>query len=294
MGERDRQAVTPYRESGALEGEPVTAARYVPLTRREDRLRRVLRSVPVVLFAAAAFLLDRPWLIAVALAWGIGLLVLARMHARALNERLKALAGTLARDGDPSVASRALEALVGDARPYPGFHCVALLFLGIARARAGDCDGALELLYAIQRSGWLAHRVLWMAWLLPWLSQLHAARGDLDLAEQWLEVARAKLPAEKKEVLVSPECLIALRRGKNDEVVAAVDAYVAAADASDPVRQHFALLRAFALDRAGRPMPDAAVRELVRVRVASPGRALPIEKWWADFATYVDAHTPEG
>jgi hypothetical protein len=280
----------PYRQAASLEGEPSTAARYVPLTRREERLRRVLRSVPVVLLAGAAFLLDRPWLIAVALAWGLGVVIVSRLHARALNGRLKALAGTLARDGDPSVAARGLEAIVADARPYPGFHCVGLLFLGIAKARSGDADGALELLYVVQHSGWLAHRLLWMAWLLPWLAQLHAARGELDLAEQWLEVARAKLPAEKRDALVSPECLLALRRGKNDEAVAAIDAYIAAADASDPVRQHFALLRAFALHRAGRPVPEAEVRDLVKVRLASPGRALPIEKWWVDFATYVDAY----
>lgn len=280
----------PYREAASVEREPTKAARYVPLTRRDERIRRVLRSVPVAAFAGAAFLFDRPWLIAVAVAWGLGVIVVARLHARALNGRLKALAGTLARDGDPSVASRGLEAIVGDARAYPGFHCVALLFLAIAKARAGDCDGALELLYAVQRSGWLAHRILWMAWLLPWLAQLHAARGDLDLAEQWIEVAHTKLPEDRRDALVSAQCLLALRRGKDDEVVAAVDAYVAAADASDPVRQHFALLRAFALDRAGRPVPDAEVRDLVRARLGSPGRALPVEKWWSDFAAYVDAH----
>ena len=72
--------------------------------------------------------------------------------------------------------------------------------------------------------------------------------------------------------------------------MAAIDAYIAAADASDPVRQHFALLRAFALHRAGRPLPDAEVRDLVKARLASPGRALPVEKWWADFATYVEEY----
>jgi hypothetical protein len=273
-----------------MEASGGSAPRYQPLTRREERLRRVIRSVPVVLLAAAAFVLERPWLIAVALAWGLGIILVSRLHARSLNARLKALAGTLARDGDPSVAARGLEAIVGDARAYPGFHCVALLFLGIAKARAGDADGAIDLLYLVQKSGWLSHRLLWMAWLLPWLSQLHAVRGELDLAEQWLEVARTKLPEDKHDALVSPRCLVALRRGKNDEVVALVDAYVAAAAASDPVRQHFELLRAFALDRAGKPLPEAQVSELVKARLASPGRALPIEKWWADFATYLDAH----
>ncbi|HEY8091497.1 MAG TPA: hypothetical protein VIF09_26715 [Polyangiaceae bacterium] len=280
----------PYREASAVEREPGTATRYVPLTVREERLRRVLRSVPVLLLAGASFLLERPWLIAAALAWGLGAVLLSRLHARSLNARLKALAGTLARDGDPSVAARGLEAIVADARGYPGFHCVALLFLGIAKARAGNADGALDLLYVVQKSGWLSHRLLWMAWLLPWLSQLHAARGEIDLAEQWLEVARTKLPADKKDVLVSPAVLVALRRGRNDEVVIAVDAYVGTADASDPVRQHFALLRAFALDRAGKPLPEAEVRELVQARRSSPGRALPLEAWWADFATYLDAH----
>lgn len=280
----------PYRQTTAVEHETGTPACYVPLTRREDRLRRIGRAVPVVLLASAALALERPWLLGAAFAWVVGLLLLTRLNARSLNGRLKALAGTLAREGNPSVAARALEAIVADARAYPGFHCVALLFLGIARARAGDAEGALDLLYIVQRLGWLTHRLLWMAWLLPWLAQLHAARGELDLAEQWLGVARAKLPLEKHDALVSPACLVALRRGMNDEAVALIEPYLATADASDPVHQHFALLRAFALHRAGRPIPDAEVRDLVKARLASPGRALPVEKWWADFATYVEAH----
>jgi hypothetical protein len=269
------------------EGKP---ARYVPLTRREERLRRVLRSIPVAALALAAFLLDRPWLIAGAVAWGVGVVLVARLHARALNERLKALAKTLARDGDPFVAARGLEAIVADARAYPGFHSVALLFLGIARARGGDADGALDLLYVVQRGGWLAQRVVWLAWLFPWLAQLHAARGEMDLAEQWLEVARAKLPPDKREVLVSPASLVALRRGRYEEAIAQIDAYVGTAAASDPVREHFALLRAFASERAGQPVDEAKVRELVKARLASPGRALPLEKWWTDFAAFVEKY----
>jgi hypothetical protein len=280
----------PYRDAAPVEREPGKPARYVPLTRREERLRRVLRSVPVVLLALAAFVLERPWLIAGALAWGLGIVVITRLHARALNGRLKALAGTLARDGDPSVAARSLEAIVADARGYPGFHCVALLFLGIAKARGGDADGALELLYVVQKAGWLSHRALWMAWLLPWLAQLHAARNELDLAEKWLEVARASLPADKREVLVSPESLVALRRGKNEEAIAAIDAYIGTEDASDPVREHFALLRAFAHERAGHPLPGDAVRSLVKARLGSPGRALPVEKWWDEFEAYLQRH----
>jgi len=280
----------PYREAASVEREPAAPLRYVPITRREERFRRILRSLPVLLLALAAFALDRPWLIAAALAWGLAVVIVMRLHARALNGRLKALAGTLARDGDPSLAARSLEAIVADARAYPGFHCVGLLFLGIARARGGDADGALDLLYVVQRSGRLAHRMLWMAWLLPWLAQLHAARGELDLAEQWLEVARATLPPDKREVLVSPESLVALRRGKNDQAIATIDAYIGEEAASDPVREHFALLRAFAHERAGHPLADDQVRPLVKSRLASPGRALPIERWWVDFAGFLERH----
>lgn len=282
----------PYREAAPVERDPGQPFRYVPLSHRQERLRRLLRSVPVVVLALAAFLLERPWLIGAALAWGLGVILVTRLHARALNGRLKALAGTLARDGDPSLAVRSLEAIVADARGYPGFHCVALLFLGIAKARGGDADGALELLYVVQRSGWLAHRALWMAWLLPWLAVLHAARNELDLADQWLEVARGKLPEDRRDVLVSPQSLLALRRGKDDEAIAVIDAYIGTDAASDPVREHFALLRAFAHERAGHPLPEDEVRALVRARLASPGRALPVEKWWADFASFLERHAP--
>lgn len=279
----------PYRE-GATVAAPERRTHYAPMTRREERLRRWLRSVPVLMLAVAAFVAERPWLLGVAMAWGIGVVVVARLSARSLNARLKALAGTLARDGDPFVAARALEAIVADARGYPGFHSVALLFLGIARARGGDADGALELLHVVQRGGWLDHRAVWLAWLLPWMSQLHAARGEVDLAEQWLQMARAKLPPERKDALVSAEALLGLRRSRDEEVIAAIDAYTGDAEASDPVREHYALLRAFACERAGRPMPEAEVRRLVAARLSAPGRALPLEKWWVDFAAFLERH----
>jgi hypothetical protein len=283
-----------FREAATAEHPPPgKPSRYLPLTRRQERLRRLLRSVPALVLTLAAFLLERPWLIAGALGWGLGVMAVVRLHARALNGRLKALAGTLARDGDAALAVRSLEAIVADARGYPGFHCVGLLFLGIARARGGDVDGALDLLHGVERAGWLSQRALWMAWLLPWLSQLHAARNELDQAEQWLDVARASLPADRREVLVSPETLLALRRGNDDQAIALIDAYIGTAAASDPVREHFALLGAFARERAGRPLPEDEVRALVKGRLASPGRALPIETWWADFASFLDRHAPE-
>jgi hypothetical protein len=284
-------ATAPYREPAAVDpGSP--PRRYVPITRRQERGQRVLRSVPVLLLATAAFVFERPWLLAVGVGWGLCVVIVTRLHARSLNERLKALAGTLARDGDPALAARSLEALVADSRAYPGCHSIALLFLGIARARAGDADGALELLHVVQRAGWLAHRELWMAWLLPWLAQLHAARGELDLAQQWLALARGRLPESRHGSLTSAESLVALRHGKLDDALAIIEAYTAGAAAEDPVRQHFALLRAFARERAGRPLPASEVRVLVEARLASPGRVLPLEKWWAEFAEFVERHAP--
>lgn len=281
----------PYRQPAPAEAD--APSRYQPISRRRERLVRWLRSVPVLLLALLALLLERPWLLGAAIAWGVGVVVVARLHARSLNARLKALAGTLARSGDPFVAQRGLEALVADARGYPGFHSVGLLFLGIARARGGDIDGALELLYAVHEGGWLERRAVWQAWLLPWVAQLHAARGELDEAERWLETARQKLPADKREVLVSAETLVALRRGRDDEAVTRIEAYVQTAPEGDPVRSHFALLRAFARARAGRPLPDDEVRRVVADCLASPGRALPLEKWWAELAAFVESHSDE-
>lgn len=283
--------MTPYREAEPA-GDAPPPPRYVPMTRREERLHRWLRAAPVLVLAVAAMALGRAWLLAAAVAWAIGTIVVTRLHTRSLNGRLKALAGTLARDGDPHLATRSLEALVADARGNPGFHSVALLFLGIARARTGDADGALDLLYVVQRGGWLEARDVWMAWLLPWLAQLHAVRGDLDLAQKWLEVARARLPPGRREGLVSPETLVDLRLGRLQEAIARIDAYIANADASDPVRVHFALLRAFACERAGTPVATETVRQLVAARLTSPGRVLPIESWWAEFAEFVERHGP--
>lgn len=284
----------PYRQPAPPREEPGPEPHYLPLTRRQERLRRWLRTAPVILLALAALYFKQWGLLGAAIAWGVTTIVFDRLHARSLNARLKAIAGTLARDGEPFVVSRALEALVADARPYPGFHSVALLFLGIARARGGDLDGALALLYVVQQGGWLRHRVVWQAWLLPWLSQLHAARAELDLARQWLDAARAILPADKRESLYAPEALLAMREGRHDEAIVLIEAYVGAANTSDAVRGHFAFLRAYACDCAGRPLPVDEVRAIVAARVATEGRALPIEKWWPELAAFVAKHAPDG
>jgi len=283
--------VTPYREAAAADGRSGPPARCVPVSRRTERLWRVLRSLPVLLIATAAFYLGKPWLVGVAIAWGLGAIVVRRLHARSLSARLKALTGSLARDGEPMVVARGLEAIVGDARDFPGFHSIAVLFLGIAKARAGDVDGALELLHVVDAGGWLAGRDLWQAWLLPWMSQLHAARGDLDAAEQWLAIARERLPSDRHEHLISAATVVALRRGRYDEAIAAIDAYVDLASASGPVREHYALLRAFACERAGRPLAEEETHRVVAACVTpSHPRPFPLEKWWGELASFVDRH----
>jgi hypothetical protein len=279
----------PYREPApVLRARP--ASRYVPVSRRRDRLWRVLRSVPVLLIATAAFILEQPWLVGAAIVWGLGTIGLRRVHERALAARLKVLTGSLARGADPMVAARGLEAVVADARDVPAVHSISVLLLAIARARGGDVDGALELLHAVDEGGWLTGREAWQAWLLPWMSQLHAARGDLDLAEKWLAVARERL-ASSPEVLVSPATVLALRRGRYEEVIAEIDALDGLQTAAEPLRHHYALLRAFACEQAGRPLPAEEAVRVVSACVAAPhARPFPLEKWWGELATFVERH----
>ncbi|HTQ47823.1 MAG TPA: hypothetical protein VMI75_33930 [Polyangiaceae bacterium] len=286
--------MAPYREPAPPREEPGPEPHYVPLTRKQERLRRWLRVVPVVLLTLAALWTGRLWLLVTPVVYGLAVIVSDRLHARSLNGRLKAIAGTLARGSEPFVVSRALEAVVADSRPYPGFHSVALLFLGIARARGGDLDGALDLLYVVQRAGWLARRPVWLAWLYPWLSQLHCARGEVDLAGKWLEVARTALPASRHGVLASPEALLALRQGRYEEAIVSIEAYLRAEEVAETTRAHFSFLRAFAYERAGRPLLVEEVRAVVAARLASEGHALPVEKWWPELAAFVDAHAPRG
>jgi hypothetical protein len=133
---------------------------------------------------------------------------------------------------------------------------------------------------------------VWLAWLFPWLSQLHCARGELDLAGQWLAVARKALPASRHGVLASPEALLALRQGRYEEAIVGIEACLSADDTSDTTRSHFSFLRAFAYERAGRPLPVEEVRAIVAARVSSEGRALPVEKWWVELAAFVEKHAP--
>ncbi len=250
---------------------------------------RVLRSLPVLLIATAAFAFGRLWLVGLAVAWGLTAVALRRVQARSLGARLKALTGALARDGEPMVVARGLEGVVADGRDYPAIHSIAVLMLGIARARAGDVDGALALLQAVDAGGWLSGREMWQAWLLPWMSQLYAARGDLDLAETWLTRARQRLPG-RDEVLVSPATVLALRRGRYDEAIAGIEA-LALETATAPLREHYALLRAFACEQAGRPLPAEETRRVVGACVSGPhARPFPLEKWWGELATFLERH----
>ena len=279
----------PYREPASTARKP-EAGRYVPLTRRQDRLRRALRGLPVLLLALVGLAVGRPWLIVVGCMYGVVAIVIMRQSTRSLNARLKAIAGSIARDADPSVTLRSLEALVPDARAYPRFHSIGLLFMAVTRARSGDCDGALDLLYVIHDGGWLAHRDVWMAWLLPWLAQLHAARGDVERAQQWADAARARLP-DRGTLLVGAEAILAIRAGRFDDAIARIDARLGdeVRAPGDPSRDHFALLRAFACDRAGNAVDSAAaVRELVANRQAKGELIyLPLERWWPDFADFL-------
>jgi hypothetical protein len=266
------------------------------MTKRRERLRRWVRSVPVPLLTGAALLVGRPWGIGFALAWGLADVVLRRLHEKALDARLTALAGSLARGVEPEVTARGLEALVADAASMPGYHSVAVLYLGVARARAGDIDGALELLHVVYDSGWLEGRDAWQAWLLPTLCQLHAARGELDVAERWLETARGRLPVERHAALAGSEIVLAIRRGRHQDAIARIDAAVDARregdKSGDPARTHLAMLRAFACDRAGRPLSSSEVESVVAASRAAGNTRIPLEKWWAELAAFVDRHSP--
>ncbi len=266
----------------------------MPLTRRQYQLRRWAWVLPIAGLYLLALALERRWLVAGAVAWGVGVTISHWLHTRALDQRLQALARTLVRDGDPFVAARSLEAVVADARAYPGFHSVALLLLGIARARGGDAEGAIELFYVVHGADWLDNRQGWLSWLLPWTATMHAVRGELDRAENWLAEARARLPANKRESLVACEALVALRRGRPEEAIERIDAYRTAHpdEGHGAAQAHFAVLRAFACEVAGRPLPDGEVQALVAARMTAPGRALPLECWWGEFAAFLERHAP--
>jgi hypothetical protein len=297
VGQRDRQDVTashregPYREQALVQGESGPPPWCVPVSRRTDRLWRVLRSLPILLIATLAIALGQPWFVVLAIAWGLVSIALRRVHAGSLNTRLKALTGSLARNAEPMVVARGLEAIAADARAYPVFQSIAVLFLAIARARSGNVDGALQLLIVVEDAGWLRGSDTWQAWLVPWLSQLYAARGDLEAAQAWLEAGRQRLPEARRDVLVSPTIVLELRRGRDEVAIAAIDSMTSLDSAAEAVRDHYALLRAFASERAGRALPDDEVRRIVTACTAAPhARPFPLERWWADLASFVDRH----
>jgi hypothetical protein len=189
------------------------------------------------------------------------------------------------------LVARAIEALASDARAYPPMHSVALMYLGIARARTGEIDRAITLLEAVERAGWLRARLQWLAWLWPWMAALYAARGELETGERWLDTARARLPAEMHRFLLSPSALVLARRGRYAEAVESLDAFFRETEGmTTTARDHFQLLRAFALVQAGQPPPADEIRALVAARLAAPGRALPLERWWPEFAEFVAEH----
>jgi hypothetical protein len=272
--------------------------------------------MPAIALLVAGFVREEPALYGAGIAWALAVVAAILIQARSLGHRITSVAQGLMAGRDPAVVARSLEALVDDARGMPQYHCATLIYLAIAKGRLGDADGGVEVLEAVQRSGWIdigaRWRSLWTPPLFQWLVALNAARGDTDAAARWLQLGRAKLPAAKHvSTLTAGQCILALRQGNNDEAIKAAEAVIAACpvvynvespspassgdwgqDAlpMDPTRAAYGVLRAFAMHRAGRPMPGDEVRALVNARARVRHAVLPLERWWPEYAAYLEAH----
>jgi hypothetical protein len=289
------RAMDPYREpapDALAKREASRQPHHVPLTRTQFRLQWGLLLLPVVVLFALTFVIDAPFkLLGTALAWTFVVWAWRYSVLSAHNKRLRAVVSMMLRDADPHLVARATEAIASDAHSYPGMHSAALMYLGIARARTGEIDRAIALLEAVERAGWLRARVQWLAWLWPWMAALYAARGDLELGERWLDTARARLPGEMHRFLLSTSALVLARRERYVEAVESLEMFLRETEGmTATARDHFQLLRAFALVQSGQPPPADEIRSLVAARLAAPGRSLPLERWWPEFAEFVAAH----
>jgi hypothetical protein len=260
------------------------------MTQRRARLLRLVRSLPVPLLTAGALWLGKPWLIVFALGWGFVDVVRRRQHEKALDTRLHALVSSLRGDVEADLVVRGLEAFVADATAFPGYHSAALIYLGVARARSGDVDGALSLLHTVQGSGWLVGHTRWRNLLLSALAVLHAARGDLVDAQRWRDVRHGGRSSQRKGYF-NAGLLIALKSGRYDEAIARTEP-LCARKPELAARSGIALLHAFARDQAGRPLPDAEARSVVAAWLARAGR-IPFEKWWPELGAFAERHGKE-
>lgn len=207
-----------------------------------------------------------------------------RLHAWA-RESDEAVA--MLNAGDAANAVAQLEALASKTRSHPVLHALIVYNASVGWLALGEVDRALSLLAAAERSGWMDHpRSPYRGQMLVTSAWALTLRGELTLAADRLERARAELTGPRSGMLVAAEVAFRLRTGQPREAEQYAVAHWHLAEAMAPMlnmRRLYAL-RGFAASQA----PASAERDRIVAQLVAASAPHP-EGWHRAMAT----HWPE-
>lgn len=215
--------------------------------------------------------------------------VLARRAARIFNEAILPGLEALSR-GRLDEAEAVFRAVLQGSRGRGGLQAIALFNIAAVRARRGDSEGAVRILFALHRYA-PTKRAQSVAVRIPASIALHLAQlGDVAEARRWLAEARAtRTPI--KLYTSNVEALILTREGKYAEACAVYDKEwpdierVIGADVMRGVRAR----RAFAIEMAGGD-PEAVRRLVEGARPEAKGELAHLGEAWDEMRAFLEKH----
>jgi hypothetical protein len=291
---------TPYRSSAEIqrsEQVPLEPIVYKPVGQSAFRLV----TTTVVLTAYAALIAGMAWFgVGLGTAGAVFLAILVYVFAR--RRRAIHLVSEIDRAGGLLAAGRAAEAatvldtIIARSGSQPLYKTLAIAARAHTFVVQGDLARGLTLFDDIEKSGWLHEGALkvWRGRVSTWGALAAALSTDLDRARRSAEAARALVPPERAGLLFTVECIIALRAGRPDEVLARIDTeWLDAEGAMTPHDSRVVrVLCAFALEHGSKreSSADDLAFTLAAIRPFRPGEFDYLGAAWKEMGAFLREH----
>ena len=160
---------------------------------------------------------------------------------------------------------------------------------GLVALRRGELDRAIDLFGDLAKGSQLLKVREYAEWVPAHLAIAMTLRGDLDVAERWLEETRRSRVSHSRMVFVA-EALLLSRKGEHEAVQRLLeDGWREAEGAlSGDWLRILRLLRAFAASRVAGPRGEGEAHELLRaLRPVRPGEFAYLGRSWPDLGTFL-------
>ena len=180
----------------------------------------------------------------------------------------------------------------------PAYRAVAMLNVGDALVRAGRFDEAIAHYAEIERSRTLKLGTTVRMRIATQAALIHGLRGNIPVAEQWLQDARVRLAKNKDDRighaahLCLAESVVSARKGDPAGAVAQLQArwlelrYAFTADLFRVVE----VVRSFAETQNGMRASNAAGERLIRIEPVLKGEFAFLGVAWPELQMFLAAH----